>query len=50
MQNPSEPRERRSQRDHSLPFGLAVVSEVGCGELSYEQAQRRYRIQGRARC
>ena len=50
MQNPSEPRVRRSQYDHSLPFGLAVVSEIGGGELSYEQAQRRYRIQGRARC
>ena len=47
MQNPSEPRERRSQRDYSLPFQLAVVGEVGCGELSYKQAQRRYGIQGR---
>ena len=50
MQKSSKPRVRRSQRDHNLPFGLAVVSEVGGGELSYEQAQRRYRIQGRARC
>ena len=47
MQNPSEPRERRSQRDYSLPFKLAVVGEVGRGELSYQQAQRRYGIQGR---
>ena len=47
MQNPSEPRERRSQRDYSLPFKLAVVGEVGRGELSYKQAQRRYGIQGR---
>ena len=47
MQNPSEPRVRRSQRDYSLPFKLAVVGEVGRGELSYQQAQRRYGIQGR---
>ena len=36
MQNPFEARERRSQRDHSLPFKLAVVGEVGRGELSYK--------------
>ena len=48
MQNPSEPRERRSQRDYSLPFKLAVVGEVGRGELSYTQAQQRYGIQGRS--
>ena len=48
MQNPSEPRVRRSQRDDSLPFKLAVVGEVGCGELSHKQAQRRYGIQGRS--
>ena len=47
MENPSAPRERRSQRDYSLPFKLAVVGEVGRGELSYTQAQRRYGIQGR---
>ena len=34
MQNPSEPRVRRSQRDYSLPFKLAVVSEVDHGELN----------------
>ncbi len=48
MQNPCEPRARRSQRDYSLPFTLAVVGEVGRGELSYKQAQRRYGIQGRS--
>ena len=48
MQNPEEPRIRRSQRDYSLPFKLAVVGEVGRGELSYKQAQRRYGIQGRS--
>ena len=48
MQNPSEARVRRSQRDCSLPFKLAVVGEVGRGELNYKQAQRRYGIQGRS--
>ena len=48
MQNPSEPRERRSQRDYRLPVKLAVVGEVGRGELSYQQAQRRYGIQRRS--
>ena len=48
MQNPSEARVRRSQRDCSLPFKLAVVGEVGRGELRYKQAQRRYGIQGRS--
>ena len=48
MQNPSEARVRRSQRDYSLPFKLAVVGEVGRGELSYKQAQRRYGIKGRS--
>lgn len=48
MKNPSEPQARRSQRDYSLPFKLAVVGEVGRGELSYKQAQRRYGIQGRS--
>ena len=36
MQNPSEARARRSQRDYSLPFKLAVVGQVGRGELSYK--------------
>jgi transposase-like protein len=48
MQVPEEPRVRRSQRDYSLPFKLAVVGEVARGELSYKQAQRRYGIQGRS--
>ena len=48
MQNSSEPRARRSQRDYSLTFKLAVVGEVGRSELSCKQAQRRYGIQGRS--
>lgn len=33
-----EPCARRSQHYYSLPFKLAVVGEVGRGELSYKQA------------
>ena len=48
MQVPESPRSRRSQRDYSLPFKRAVVGEVGRGELRYQQAQRRYGMQGRS--
>ena len=48
MKNPFEPRTRRSQHDYSLPFKLAVVGEIGRGELGYKQAQRHYGIQGRS--
>ena len=39
---------RRSQRDYSMAFKLAVVSEVEKGELTYKQAQAKYGIQGRS--
>jgi transposase-like protein len=39
---------RRSQRDYSLSFKLAVVDQVEKGEMSYRQAQERYGIQGRS--
>jgi transposase-like protein len=39
---------RRSQRDYTLSFKLAVVDQVEKGELSYKEAQRRYGIQGRS--
>ena len=48
MQVPEEARIRRSQRDYSLPFKLAIIGEVARGELSKKQAQRRYGIQGRS--
>ncbi|MHA7926962.1 MAG: IS3 family transposase [Marinobacter sp.] len=37
---------RRSQRDYSLAFKLAVVDQVEKGEMTYSQAQERYGIQG----
>lgn len=39
---------RRSQRDYTQAFKLAVVDQVEKGELSYKEAQARYGIQGRS--
>lgn len=39
---------KRTQRDYTLAFKLAVVEQVEKGELSYKQAQARYGIQGRS--
>jgi transposase-like protein len=41
-------RQKRTQRDYTLAFKLAVVDAVEKGELTYKQAQRRYGIQGRS--
>ena len=40
---------RRSQRDYTLAFKLAVVDEVEQGALTYKEAQGKYGIQGRNR-
>jgi transposase len=37
---------KRTQRDYTLAFKLAVVDQVEKGELTYSQAQERYGIQG----
>ena len=39
---------KRTQRDYTLAFKLAVVEQVEKGELSYKGAQERYGIQGRS--
>jgi transposase-like protein len=39
---------KRTQRDYSLAFKLAVVDQIEKGELTYQQAQERYGIQGRS--
>ncbi len=39
---------KRTQKDYSLAFKLAVVEQVEKGELTYKQAQGRYGIQGRS--
>ncbi len=38
---------KRTQRDYTMAFKLAVVNQVEKGELTYKQAQTRYGIQGR---
>ncbi|UJP35291.1 IS3 family transposase [Aeromonas veronii] len=39
---------KRTQRDYSLAFKLALVEQIEKGELTYKQAQVRYGIQGRS--
>jgi len=39
---------KRTQRDYTRAFKLAVVDQVEKGELSYKQAPERYGIQGRS--
>ena len=43
-----ESKTKRTQRDYSLAFKLAVVDQVEKGEMNYKQAQYRYGIQGRS--
>jgi transposase len=37
---------KRSQRDYGIAFKLQVVGEIERGELNYDQADRKYGIQG----
>ena len=39
-------RKKRTSRDYSLAFKLQVVGEIERGELNYDQADRKYGIQG----
>ena len=39
---------KRTQKDYTLAFKLAVVEQVEKGELTYKEAQHRYGIQGRS--
>ncbi|ETX63609.1 hypothetical protein P835_02732 [Citrobacter portucalensis] len=39
---------KRTQRDYSLSFKIAVVGQAEKGEMTYKQAQQRYGIQGRS--
>jgi transposase-like protein len=40
--------EKRTQRDYSMPFKIAVVREVESGEIGVNQALRKYGIQARS--
>lgn len=48
MTTSNKPRTKRTQRDYTLGFKLAVVAQVEKGELTYKQAQDEYGIQGRS--
>ena len=48
MDNSIASRRKRTQRDYTLGFKLAVVEQVEKGQMTYKQAQRRYGIQGRS--
>ena len=41
-------RRKRTQRDYTLGFKLAVVEQVEKGYMTYKQAQAHYGIQGRS--
>lgn len=39
---------KRTQRDYTIGFKLAVISSVEKGEMTYKQAQQAYGIQGKS--
>jgi len=39
---------KRTQRDYTMAFKLAVVEQIEKGEMTYKEAQSRYGIQGRS--
>lgn len=43
-----EQKKKRTQRDYTLAFKIAVVSEVEKGDFTYKRAQKHYGIQGRS--
>lgn len=48
MEKARRQKRKRTQRDYTLGFKLAVVSQVEKGEMTYKQAQNQYGIQGRS--
>lgn len=48
MTTSSKPSIKRTQRDYTLGFKLAVVAQVEKGDMTYKQAQQHYGIQGRS--
>ncbi len=48
MENVSQKKGKRTQGDYSLAFKLRVVEEVEGGDLTYNQAQSKYGIQGKS--
>lgn len=48
MRHTEPTRTKRTQRDYTLSFKLAVVSQVEKGELTCQQARAHYGIQGKS--
>jgi transposase-like protein len=48
MGKKEETRKKRSQRDYSMSFKLSVIDEIEKGDLTYQQAQDLYGIQGKS--
>ena len=48
MGKKEEIRKKRSQRDYSMSFKLSVIDEIEKGNLTYQQAQDLYGIQGKS--
>ncbi len=48
MEKGSKKKGKRTQRDYTLGFKLAVVAEVERGDVTYKQAQQKYGIQGKS--
>jgi transposase len=48
MGKKEETRKKRSQRDYSMSFKLSVIDEIEKGNLTYQQAQDLYGIQGKS--
>ena len=48
MEKGKRSKTRRSQKDYSMAFKMAVISDVEKGILTYKQAQKQYGIQGRS--
>ena len=48
MESKTKSRKKRTQRDYTMGFKLAVVDQVEKGEMTYKQAQSAYGIQGRS--
>lgn len=48
MKETTNKRIKRTQRDYTLGFKLAVVAQIEKGEMTYRQAQSAYGIQGRS--
>ncbi len=48
MEKKEETRKKRSQRDYSLSFKMSVIVQIEKGDLTYQQAQDLYGIQGKS--